>query len=295
VSQSEGLLVVDKPPGPTSHDVVAQARRLYATRAVGHAGTLDPMASGVMLLLFGQATKLSSYLTENAKRYRTVVRLGRSTDTLDAWGKTTEERELTGAVDRTLLAEALDGERARREQVPPEFSAIQVSGERAYRLSRRGQPPQLPPRAVRVLSLALESESDRDVTLTLEVSKGYYVRALARDLGARLGVPAHMRELRRLASGGFTLREAVPWPPPAPVELMPLAQAAARALPCAQLTSEGERRARLGQRLAADDFRQAPAVAVTAAWFNPDGDLVALGRGHEGAFVVTRGFTLSSR
>ncbi len=247
-----GVLVVDKPRGPTSHDIVSKLRRAYGTRQVGHAGTLDPMATGVLVTMLGEATKLSGYLTLSEKSYRAEVELGIGTDTLDAEGTVTERVQLAEDwLSAERLERALAVERARTEQVPPAFSAIHVDGERAHEKSRRGEAVQLPPRAVRVIALDARTVTGRRVELELTVSKGYYVRSLARDLGQALGVPSHLAALRRTASGRFTLQDAVAWPlaepPPQPIEL---ADAARRALPCAILTEAGAARARLGQKLA---------------------------------------------
>jgi tRNA pseudouridine55 synthase len=293
--EPEGLLVVDKPRGPTSHDVVAEARRLYATRRVGHAGTLDPMATGVLLLLFGAATKLSPHLSFDHKRYRAKVRFGSSTDTLDALGRVEETSDLAaGWLSRQALDTALAAEKGRTRQLPPRYSALRLGGERAYDLARRGQNPDLEPRPVQVLELELVSATDADVVVDLCVSKGYYVRAFARDLGQRLGVSAHLAELRRTASGSFTLSEAATWPPRSPAPLTSLAEVARRALPVAHLTSLGARKAEQGQRLTAADFVAFPAgigEATPQAWIGPEGDLVALGRQTGGdSFAVVRGF-----
>ncbi len=290
LSRPNGVLVVDKPTGKTSHDVVAEARRHFQTRAVGHAGTLDPMASGVLLLLFGEATKLSGYLTADDKRYRARLSFGRTTDTLDADGSTTEERSLeAGWLDAAALEAALSRERARREQVPPVYSAIKVGGERAHRLSRQGTPPELAPRAVSVRELRAEAFDDSGATLVLSVSKGYFVRSLARDLCESLGVPGHLTELRRLASGGFTLEEAVPWPPEEP-RWLSVAEAASRSLPALELCEAAVVRARQGKPLSDADFRSPPPSGL-AAWI-AEGRLVAIGQDiGSGVFRVVRGFS----
>ncbi len=293
-SAPDGVLVVDKPGKATSHDIVAQARRLFGTRDVGHAGTLDPMATGVLLLLFGEATKLSAFLTRDRKRYRASVCFGRATDSLDADGQTTSETSVDPAqlAESAILA-ALAGEKARRLQVPPAVSAIKVDGKRSYALARAGNAPELAEREVRVESLSLVSRSTHEIVVEIEASKGYYVRALARDLGAALGLPAHLSALRRLASGRFELADAAAWPPPAAPPLLPTAEAARRTLPSAILNQTGERRARLGQTVEAADFTElarAP-LTETAVWFAPSGALIALG--HErspGEFRVVRGF-----
>jgi tRNA pseudouridine55 synthase len=298
-----GILIVDKPRGPTSHDVVQRARRLYQTRAVGHAGTLDPLASGVLVLLFGEATKLSGIATAADKRYRTRLSLGRSTESHDADGRTTAEASVRATeLDPARLLEALSAERARTWQVPPAVSAIQLHGERAYDLSRRGEPPELEPRAVSVRSLELVARDELSLSFELEVSKGYYVRALARDLATALGVPAHLSELRRLASGLFTLAEAQPWPPePAQLPpLLPLPAVLPRLLPTLRLSSDGVRRARCGLPLDASHFLDAPAAETESnvegraptlcAWTDERRTPIAIGRRDGELFRVTRGF-----
>ncbi|HTA90232.1 MAG TPA: tRNA pseudouridine(55) synthase TruB [Polyangiaceae bacterium] len=290
----DGVLVVDKPGGATSHDIVAQARRIFGTREVGHAGTLDPMATGVLLLLFGEATKLSNFLTRDTKRYRATVSFGRATDTLDADGTTTAEAAISPQdLTESAVDAALDSERARVRQVPPAVSAIKVMGRRAYALTRAGNAPELAERDVKVEELSVLSRTPNELTLELSVSKGYYVRALARDLGASLGVPAHLGALRRLASGQFQLSEACHWPPDAETRLIGTAEAAQRTLPAAQLGESGLRRARLGQALEVGDFSARPDVplGVSEAWFSANGELVALGEQRSsGEFRVSRGF-----
>jgi tRNA pseudouridine55 synthase len=287
-----GVLVVDKPGGMTSHDVVAKLRRLLGTRRVGHAGTLDPMATGVLVALVGEATKLGSHLTLHDKRYLARVAFGRATDTLDAEGATTTTEavpawlldELRGGEPGGRLAQALELERARTEQVPPAFSAIQVDGRRSYDRARAGEEVSLPPRpvavhALRLVASAVAGGGEPWADLDLHVGKGYYVRSFARDLGERLGVPAHLAALRRTASGPFALAEAVrldAGPGPLLDALIPIATAVARALPVGALTPEGTLRARRGQRLSPGDFASLP-PAGEGAWLDPDGRLVALG------------------
>ncbi len=309
----DGVLVIDKPRGPTSHDVVARLRRVLGVKRIGHAGTLDPMASGVLVVLVGEATKLAPYLTAQDKRYTARVVLGVGTDTLDADGEITAAQPLPAWLDDELgalagaggapgaeavagaaprIAAALDAERARREQTPPAYSAIKVAGQRSYALARAGQAVDLAARAVEVRSLAGAGASrggpatpsadaaPATLELELEVSKGYYVRSLAGDLGAHLGVPAHLSALRRTASGAFTVAQAVALDAGAGAlraALRPLAEAAASSLPVARLTEDGTRRARLGQSLTESDFSMAPARPGAAVWLDPDGHVVALG------------------
>lgn len=287
-----GILVVDKPVGPTSHDLVAQARRVYGTRRVGHAGTLDPLASGVLVLLLGEGTKLAPYLTAQAKRYRAQVCFGRSTDTDDAQGATTAECDLgPDWLTPDALSAALQFERQRTLQVPPVFSALKVGGTSAHRLARKGTPPELEPRAVKVHELSALQQQARELTLELHVSKGYYVRSLARDLGQSLGAPAHLGALRRLASGPFALQDAHPWPLTEPVAPLTLTQAVRIALPTAVLTEVGASKARRGQTLSPEHFEASPpaVTGATAAWLLGE-QLVALGDWAGDAFAPRRGF-----
>lgn len=286
----DGVYVVDKPGGLTSHDVVAKLRKQLGTRAVGHAGTLDPMATGVLLLLAGEATKLSPYLTLETKSYRAEVRFGLATDTLDTDGRV--EREVAvppGALEPAALTAALAAERARSEQTPPVISAIQVGGERAHRLARRGEAPDLPARPVRVVRLELVAVRGDRVEVEVTASKGYYVRALARDLGGRLGLPACLSALRRTESGGFTLAEALPWPVPAGAVPLSVLEAARRCLPSVELSRAGAERARLGQALSPEHFAAAPRADGPSAWTYGDA-LVAVGAPRDESFRVLRGF-----
>ncbi|MGC4094704.1 MAG: tRNA pseudouridine(55) synthase TruB [Polyangiaceae bacterium] len=290
-----GLLVIDKPRGITSHDAVAQARRLYRTRSVGHAGTLDPMATGVLVLLFGEGCKLSSYLSADDKSYLTTLRFGVATDSFDADGSETARQELAPDFpDPARLEQALATERERTLQVPPSVSAIHDRGVRAHVRVRRGEALELPPRPIHVHALELVARRPHEVDLALTVSKGFYVRALARDLGEQLGAPVHLSALRRSASGAFRLSEAVAWPCEAPAPLLPLQTAAARALPTTQLSDDGVRCARQGKRLQGEQASAATLDCVSA-WFAPDGALVALGTSHaDGTHQVVRGFASGS-
>lgn len=291
-----GIWIVDKPSGPTSHDIVAAARRHLGTRRVGHAGTLDPMASGVLILLVGEATKLSDVATSEDKAYVTEVRFGRGTDSFDAEGQTTEQVALAETwLDAARLESVLDAERQRSSQVPPAISAVKVAGQRSYRLAREGRPPELAPRPVAVQALELLDWGADFVRLALRVSKGYYVRSLARDLGAALGAPAHLSRLRRVQSGGFRIEEAAAWPPTAPPALLSLRDALPRLLPTARLTGPGVVRARQGKTLTAADFLESSAPdgdgpGVTLAWTDAEGTPVALGRREGDVYRIRRGF-----
>jgi tRNA pseudouridine55 synthase len=210
VTQS-GLVVVDKPGGMTSHDVVARVRRLAGTRKVGHAGTLDPMATGVLVVGVEKATRLLGYLAATDKEYAATIRLGQSTSTDDAEGQITGTAP-AGEVAAEALAAAVAGLTGQIRQVPPVVSAIKVGGQRAYRLTRAGAAPDLPPRPVTVHEFtvtAVRRDGDLlDVDATVCCSSGTYIRALARDLGAALGTGGHLTRLRRTRVGGYRAEDA---------------------------------------------------------------------------------------
>jgi tRNA pseudouridine55 synthase len=292
---SSGVFVVDKPAGLTSHDVIARVRRALGTRRAGHAGTLDPMATGVLVVMVGEATKLQPWLTADDKGYRASVKLGIATDTLDAEGAVTAACELPPwchdeAEAAARIERALDLERARSSQTPPAHSAIKVAGVASYRRARAGEAAELAPRPVAVRRLALVGRSPDRLDLELDVAKGYYVRALARDLGAALGLPAHLVGLCRTRSGAFTLADAVALERVATTPLLELAVAAGRCLPVAQLTAEGAERARRGATLAAEHFAGALGAGDTA-WVDGSSRLVAVGRAERGIGTVIRVFS----
>ena len=202
-----GVLVVDKPSGITSHDVVAVARRALNERGIGHTGTLDPMATGVLPLAIGKATRLVRFLTASDKDYDAVIRFGRSTDTYDATGTTTAEspqRPTRTAVEITLLAL-----RGSYDQMPPPYSAKKVAGRRAYAMARRDEPVELKPAPVTVSNAVLTAFDDETASVSLTCSSGFYVRSFAHELGRRLGCGACLDALRRTRSGTSTLSQAV--------------------------------------------------------------------------------------
>jgi tRNA pseudouridine55 synthase len=204
------VLVVDKPAGPTSHDVVDRVRRALGLRRVGHAGTLDPFATGVLPVLVGKATRLAAYLATSDKAYRGSVRFGFATSTDDSTGEALGPTRVV-ELEREHVVEAARGLTGAILQLPPAFSAKRIAGRRAYELAREGRAAA--PAPVRVVVHRLEVlsvEGDR-AEIEVECSSGTYVRALARDLGAALGVGAHLAALRRLRAAGFGLEGAVPW------------------------------------------------------------------------------------
>lgn len=202
-----GFLVVDKPVGVTSHDVVDQARRWLGTRRVGHLGTLDPQATGVLPLAVRSATKLVPYVTDTNKGYVGTVELGVETDTLDAEGQVLRRHE--GALpDRSAIVEALAPFRGEIEQIPPMFSAVKKDGVPLHKLARKGEEVEREPKQVRIDRLDLLRWEEREVEIQVECSAGTYVRSLAADLGQALGCGAHLKSLRRVRSGPFTSQDA---------------------------------------------------------------------------------------
>jgi len=220
----DGLLVIDKPAGPTSHDVVARVRRVLGEQRIGHTGTLDPAASGVLPLVLGRATRLARFMSGSNKRYEAVVRFGQATDTYDAEGVPVGERSIA-VPSREQLESALEAFRGTFEQQPPAFSAKKVAGRRSYESARAARLKPLPglpglpgppglslpaPVSVTVHHLAIVGLAADCATLTLECSAGFYVRSLAHELGVSLGIGAHLAALRRTASAGLTLADAIP-------------------------------------------------------------------------------------
>ncbi len=204
----EGLLVIDKPEGITSHDVVQQIRRLSRIRRVGHAGTLDPLATGVLLVCLGRATRLIEYLVGQPKTYVGVVRLGQKTDTYDAEGEVTQVRPV--AVGEEEIAAALHNFRGRIQQVPPLYSALKKEGQPLYKLARQGQIIDVPARPVTIYELEILAWNLPDVTLRVVCSAGTYIRSLAHDVGEQLGCGGHLVALRRTAVGMMTIDAAAP-------------------------------------------------------------------------------------
>ncbi len=289
-----GVLVVDKPLGITSFDVVARLLKRLSERKIGHTGTLDPMATGVLIVCLGEATKLVNVLNVATKKYRTTIALGSTTDTLDATG--TLISTLPVAPEWTLaLPNVLGAERQRTMQVPPAISAIHVDGERAYQRARRGEVVNIPERPVRVLQLECIASFPEPPSLTLEVqvSKGYYVRSLARDLAAGLGTVGHLTLLERLSVGDFSLTESVRCDAPESVlldALIPVATAARRVLRVVCLTGEGVRRAQMGQRILWSDTSSSPSEG-TFALMDENETLVAIASNDEtDGLRVVRGF-----
>jgi tRNA pseudouridine55 synthase len=271
-----GLLIVDKHIGPTSHHVVNLVRRGTGIRKVGHAGTLDPRASGVLVLCLGSATRLSEYLSTSAKRYEAVVRFGTSTRTFDADGEIVRRSETLPTLAQ--VQGILPKFRGEIEQIPPPFSAIKVQGQKAYELARRGEDVKLEPRTVQIFELKVVSYQPPDLSLSVDCSAGTYIRSLAHELGEALESGAHLAALRRTKAGPFTLRDAVPLPR---LEVgfvtdkweqhVRPASDALPDLPVVEVDGETLDLVRNGHRIPAE-----PGVTGMVKAIGPDGDLVAL-------------------
>ena len=204
-----GLLIIDKPPGMTSFDVVRQVRRMTKTRRVGHAGTLDPMATGVLPVAVGTATRLIEYLMAGDKAYRATLKLGSATDTQDSDGQVLEEKSWQD-VDLASVSAAVENFIGDFEQLPPMYSALKKDGQPLYKLARQGIEVDREPRRVHVESLTIDEYSPPYMTFTVTCSKGTYVRTLCHEIGQILGCGAHMTDLRRLSCGRFDLAASHP-------------------------------------------------------------------------------------
>jgi tRNA pseudouridine55 synthase len=278
----DGVIVVDKPEGWTSHDVVARSRHIARTKKIGHLGTLDPIATGVLPLVIGRATRLAQFYTRSDKIYEGVVRFGWSTDTYDRAGvPTSEQRE--AVLDPDELERALDRFRGEFAQTPPPVSAKKVEGRRAYELARKSEPVELEPVSVHVYELVVLGIDGPEVRLRAHCSGGTYLRSIAHDLGQALGVGAHLHNLRRTASGEFEIDRArtlaqleglaaeerlldalVP-----PAEMLP-------GFPSVYVDELTAAQIRNGRNFPASPFRSQPASRYVKA-ITRQGDLVAVG------------------
>lgn len=284
----DGVLVIDKPAGPTSHDVVTAARRILREKRIGHTGTLDPLATGVLPLVIGRATRLASLLSGSDKQYEAGVRLGSSTATYDAAERFAEGSPPPPAPRLALgeIADALEAFRGDLRQTPPPYSAKKVGGVRAYTLARTEQPVTLQPVEVTVRELSIIGFQDGLLTLSVTASAGFYVRSLAHDLGGRLGCGGHLETLRRTRAAGFGLAAAVTLealqadPRMAADRLVPMGRIA-EDLPAARLTDAGRTRASHGNTLSpqewAGPFDGAPAQpGGRVRLLSGDGSLVGI-------------------
>jgi tRNA pseudouridine55 synthase len=273
---ADGLAILDKPAGMTSHDVVSRFRRIAGTRRVGHAGTLDPMATGVLVLAVGQATRLLRFLELGDKQYLAGIRLGQATTTDDAEGEVLRAVSAAGVSEADVRAAIapLTGDIL---QVPSSVSAIKVDGQRAYKRVRDGESVQLAARPVTVHRFDIDTFTTKDklvdVQVDVECSSGTYVRALARDLGGALGVGGHLVSLRRVRVGRFTIAQARTLDELASADrpvMVPMADAARTAMPVRTVSADEATELSFGRSLAASG------IAGAHAAIGPDGALVAI-------------------
>ena len=274
--QLTGVLVIDKPIGPTSFDIVRQVRRALQVRRVGHGGTLDPMASGVLPICIGEATKLAQFLLDADKEYEATLCFGVETDTYDAMGVVTQRRDASG-LTAAAVENALGSFRGPIQQVPPRHSALKLKGRPLYEYARAGIPVEPAVRGVVIHELVLLGWSDpASVALRIRCSKGTYIRSLAFDLGRALGPGAHLTALRRTRSGPFRIEEAHPLTAVAAAPLVGLSQALAH-LPALRAGDAATRDLQQGKRVARAALE--PADAALAGRFQilrPDGSLLAV-------------------
>ncbi|NUQ36573.1 MAG: tRNA pseudouridine(55) synthase TruB [Caldilineales bacterium] len=273
-----GVLNIDKPAGLTSHDVVARVRRLSGVRRVGHAGALDPLATGVLLVCVGAATRIVEYLQAGRKTYAVQVRLGQRTDTYDAQGQVLSQAPVP-ALDAAALEQALAPFRGPGWQIPPMVSALKHKGRALYEYARQGEEIARTPRAMTVHHLEITQWQPPDLDLLVVCSPGFYVRSLAHDLGEALGCGGHVRQLRRLASGAWRVEDAIPLAEleqagPAWSDRLHSLKAALSMLPPLVLDDELAQRFVQGQRLPLP----AGAVAGDVRVFGVDEQLLGIGR-----------------
>ena len=290
-SAKSGVLNIDKPQGLTSHDVVARVRKLMGTRRVGHAGTLDPLATGVLLVCVGPATRIVEYLQQGRKIYETTIRLGQSTNTYDADGEITAQAPVP---DFHLddLEQALDAFRGDIVQTPPIYSAIKKDGQPLYKLARAGKKVEAPTRHVTIDAIELLSWQNPLLELRITCSPGTYIRAIAHDVGQALGVGGHVQTLRRVASGSWRVEDAVTL-----AELQEEKQDLSRylhglrgalsMLPPVILTAELAYRFTLGQRIPLDP---PPSAASDLRVLGPGERFLGIGRMKEGVLAPYKVF-----
>ena len=295
-----GILIVDKPAGCTSHDVVQRVRKALRQRSVGHAGTLDPLATGVLVVAVGEGTKLVSHLQSDDKRYQVTIALGAETDSHDADGEVTETADVP-PLDAAMVEQALQPFIGCHPQEAPKLSAIKVGGTPLHRRVRRGEDVEAPVREVDLYEATVDEVSKDALRLSLHCGKGFYVRSLARDLARALGTLGYVKVLRRTASGAFSIENGLygdQMTAEAIAErLIPLKEACA-ALTRVELTDDGVVHARHGRPIGPDvvlgDAWREASPEESLALFAPDGEPVALGRRVDGGIRVVRGFTTSA-
>ena len=275
-----GLLIIDKPSGMTSHDVVARLRRATGEKSIGHLGTLDPMATGVLPLLLGKFTRLAQFYGSHEKTYTGTVRFGFSTDTYDAEGSPTSEPAKTSFTLDQLRAAAAkySGE---IEQLPPPISAKKIGGKPAYKIARSGETPQLKPARIHIAEFAIESFDGELAAFCMRISSGGYVRSVAHELGQIFGCGAHLATLRRINSGPFSIEQAIPLAAAESLagedrleERMPHPRRILPELPSVTADNQTLGRLRNGMQINLPEYSSAPLVKI----FEGQRELVAIGK-----------------
>lgn len=300
---THGVLIVDKPQGPTSHDVVGRLRRILRTREVGHAGTLDPMATGVLVIGVGEGTKLLAHLTGADKTYVTTVKLGEQTDSLDAAGKVIASEPVPSELTRAHVEQVARTFLGPQRQRVPEISAVKVDGERLYARARRGDVVSAPEREVQVHELEVLRVELPEIELRVRASKGFYVRSLGRDLARALGTVGHLTALRRTHSGSFSLADAAPGSllqidpelaaPELRARMLPLTEAL-RDHPSCVLNEQGVIEVRHGRAVLPEHMQRCDTLVagqLPVALIDEQGALRALGRAEPDRIVVIRGMS----
>ncbi len=285
-----GIVVVDKPKGITSFDVVARVRRALHEKRVGHTGTLDPMATGVLPVCVGEATKLVQFLQAGEKEYLAEARFGISTDTLDATGQVTNERDASAITEAAVraAAEKFVGD---IDQIPPMHSAIRKDGKRLYELAREGIEIERDARPVRIYGITLESFENQIARLRVHCGKGTYIRSLASDIGETLGVGAHLISLQRTRVGRFTIADAVSIEKIAEAPVIGLDQAVSD-LPTISLSAEQARDVRDG-KISVINTLESPAEGLIRL-LRPEGTLLAVATSAQGKLTLERVFVDNS-
>jgi tRNA pseudouridine55 synthase len=296
----DGIILIDKPSGLTSHDVVARLRRILKTKKIGHTGTLDPFATGVLVMLVGKATRLARFLHADEKEYEAVARFGFETDTGDVTGErrigSPDDAQRVAQLDADAIAEVLPGFIGQIEQIPPMYSAKKIDGQRLYKLAREGVEVERQPVKVNIPALELEREiaatrETKDFGLRVVCSAGTYVRSLAEDIGRQVGIGCHLAELRRTRAGRFRIEDAVTLEqlelmmergdgPP----LLPMADAVAH-LPAVSLSADDLERVSMG--IAVRTEAAGSETGQQIAMLTEEGDLAAVGA-YDGSEMVIR-------
>jgi tRNA pseudouridine55 synthase len=289
----DGVLVIDKPAGPSSHDVVARMRRVLGTSRIGHTGTLDPFATGVLPLVIGRATRLASFLSGEEKEYDAGIRLGLATETYDGSRVAGGAIAPPAGIDHRTIDEALGAFRGTFEQVPPPYSAKKIEGVAAYKLARQNKPVVLRPSSVTVSLLVLDSYEAGLARVRVRATAGFYVRSLAHDLGQRLGCGAHLESLRRIRAGALSLDVAIPLnqaeadPEHARASVLPLERLLPD-MPAVTLNERGVWRATHGNDLGPGDMTTDRATAeAEGRWrlLDATGTLLGIGEARPGRLL----------